>query len=411
MKIHVVGINYEPETVAVFNTEMCEYLNRKGHDVTVFTAFPNYPQWKIYEGYEGKLFKDEQLNGVTIKRSYIYVPHKVNSISRIFFEASFIVSSFLRLLFTRSPNLIFVISAPIGLGITAFLISRLKDIPFIFHVKDLQPDTAVNLKMLNNKWIINFLFLIEKFIYQKALVVSTISAGMVKKIISKGIDVNKVLLFKDWVDIERFKPSNKVNSFSIRNKLSDKFVVSYCGNFGIKQGLELILQVAKDTRSFSEIVYLLVGDGVAKDTLFRMSNEMDLNNVKFLPPQNHETYSQVLSTSDICLIIQKSQVKDVLIPSKFLHITASGRPVISTAVKGSEAFNQIKLANCGISVKPENVVELKEAILRLKEDPLLRNELGRNGRVHAENNLAKNKILNSFHSKIIKLSHCKKLYT
>ena len=178
----------------------------------------------------------------------------------------------------------------------------------------------------------------------------------------------------------------------------------------MKQGLELILQVAKDTCSMSDIVYLLVGDGVAKDNLLKMSNELKLSNVMFFPPQSQDDYAQVLSTSDICLIIQKSKVKDVLIPSKLLHITSCGRPLISTAVEGSEAYNQIKFANCGVSIEPENAEELKEMILKLKDDPLLRKELGKNGRMFAKNYLAKNLVLSTFHEKLIRLSYGKKLY-
>ena len=142
MRILVLGINYWPEEtgIAVFNTGRCEYLAAQGHQVTMCTGFPYYPQWRVPEEYRRKLFAREGRHGVTILRSYLYVPRRVTSVRRVLHEASFIASSCLRALGERKPDLLFVVSPPLGLAVTAVLLSRLWKIPYIFHVADLQPD-------------------------------------------------------------------------------------------------------------------------------------------------------------------------------------------------------------------------------------------------------------------------------
>ena len=97
MKITILGINYYPEQIGIapYTTSLAEYLKRKGHDVIVYTGFPYYPQWEIASKFKGKLFTKEIINGIVIKRSYIFIPKKINSITRILHELSFLVSSFL----------------------------------------------------------------------------------------------------------------------------------------------------------------------------------------------------------------------------------------------------------------------------------------------------------------------------
>src|SRR5713101_6664683 len=138
MQLLVLGINYWPEEtgIAVFNTGRCEYLAARGHQVTMCTAFPYYPHWWVPDEYRGRFFAREVRNGVTILRSYLYVPRRVTSVRRVLHEASFIASSCLRSLGGEKPDLLLVVSPPLGLAVTAVLLSRLWKIPYVFHVED-----------------------------------------------------------------------------------------------------------------------------------------------------------------------------------------------------------------------------------------------------------------------------------
>jgi colanic acid biosynthesis glycosyl transferase WcaI len=209
MKIAVLGINYWPDEtgIAPFTTGKCEYLASCGHQVTAFTALPYYPEWKVPPRYRRRVFVRENRGGVTIIRSWLYVPRRLTSIKRIIHEASFVTFAFLRSMAgtVRSrPDLVIVITPPLALGLAAFLLSRTLKVPYVQHVPDLQPDAAVDLGMLSPTGFTQVLYGIERLSYRHAAVISTLTAAMREKIVGKGIAPNKVILSPDWARSELF---------------------------------------------------------------------------------------------------------------------------------------------------------------------------------------------------------------
>jgi colanic acid biosynthesis glycosyl transferase WcaI len=402
MEIFVLGINYYPEPIgiSVYTAEMCEYLKDAGHKVTVFTGFPYYPQWKIERQYRKKFFMSEGYHGIEIKRSYLYVPHKITTKTRILHEFSFVISSSLNLLFSKRPETIIVISPPLLLGISAFVISKLKKVPFIFHVQDLQPDAAVKLGMVKKGKLTKLLYRIEKYIYKKASLVSVVSAGMRDRIISKGVPQEKVILFPNWVDTDFIKPLPKQNRFRRMYGIDNKFVVLYAGNIGVKQGLEIIPDVANLLQGFKDILFLVVGDGARKSALVKRAVDLNLVNVKFLPVQPREFLPEMLSAADISLVIQQAAVTDFMVPSKLLAILASGRPVIVSSHEKSELPKVVEQANCALIVKPEESGQLRDAILELYRDTKKRKSFGNNGREYARKYFSKEIILPKFQEEL-----------
>lgn len=398
MTIIVYGINYYPELIGIgkYNTELCEYLAEKGHKVTVATGFPYYPEWKIRKPYNTKLFMVEECQGIKIRRSYVYVPRKVTPRTRILHELSFMVSSFFNLLFSRRSELLITISPPLGLGLVACAISRIKNIPFLFHVQDLQPDTAVEVGMLRSKPILRLLYKIEKLVYLQAARISVISNKMKEKIILKGISKQKVVYFPNWVDTECIKPMPKTNRFRKLNKLDDKFIVLYSGNIGIKQGWDVVLEVAKKTKDNKKISYVIAGDGVYKEELCGKYRKSGLENIIFLPLQPKEMLPYMLSAADICLIPQQRNVTDVTMPSKLLGMMASGRAVIAGANAGTELYNVLNDSGAGLIVEPENPEQLLEAIMKLYNEPQESEGYGKKARDYVVNHFSKINVLKSF---------------
>lgn len=405
MKIAVLGINYYPELtgISVYNTEMCEYLRDVGHEVTVFTAFPYYPEWKIQQKYKGKLFLTENYEGIIIKRSYVYVPRKVTTKTRILHEFSFIVSSFFNLLFSKCPEIIVVVSPPLLLGISAYVVGKLKRTPFVFHIQDLQPDAAVELGMVKRSKFVGLLYKIERLIYKKACLVSVISDGMRKRVISKGVPEEKVVVFPNWVDTDFIKPLQRQNGFRQRYGLGDKFIVLYAGNIGVKQGLEILLNVADSLRNLQDILFLIIGDGIRKDALVKKAAELNLPNVKFLPVQPREFLPEMLSAADISLALQQTTVTDFVMPSKLLGLFASGRPIIVSAHKESELSKVVEQVNCAIIVKPEEPDKFRDAIFELYSDSDKREILGKNGREYICN-LSKDRTLHRFEQELVRVA-------
>src|SRR6516165_61095 len=179
MRILIVSINYWPEETGIgaFTTYRAEYLASVGHDVTVCTTFPYYPEWTVSADYAGRIFSTEERNGVRIIRSYAYVPNPVTSTRRVLHEASFIVTSLMRAIGQARPDVLFVVSPPLGLAMSAIVLSRIWRIPYVFEVEDLQPDAAADLGMLPI-WALKLMYKVESVAYRNAALVSTITKGM-----------------------------------------------------------------------------------------------------------------------------------------------------------------------------------------------------------------------------------------
>src|ERR1700722_16316102 len=201
MRVIILSVNYWPEVTGIgaVTTYRAEYLANAGHEVEVCTTFPYYPDWKVPPEYSGRLGRKEKRNGVSIVRSYAYVPNPVTSLKRILFEASFIIGVTLRALLRKRPDVLLVVSPPLGLAATAILLSRLWSVPYVFDVQDLQPDSASDLDMLP-KWAVKLLYKVENVAYRHARLVTTLTPSMRQKIIAKGFTEDRVELLEMRMD-------------------------------------------------------------------------------------------------------------------------------------------------------------------------------------------------------------------
>src|SRR6185369_2320703 len=168
MRILVLSINYWPEEtgIAPVVTSRCEYLASRGHEVTVCTTMPYYPQWRVNERYRGWFWRRETRKGVEILRSWAWIPSRLSALKRILFEASFLAGNLIRTISAQKPDLLFVVSPPLGLALTAKLLRRVWRISYVYDVMDLQPDAAVELGMLRSGALLRGLYRLEKSAYE-----------------------------------------------------------------------------------------------------------------------------------------------------------------------------------------------------------------------------------------------------
>lgn len=416
MKIAVLGINFSPELIgiSVYTTEMCQYLSSKDHRVTVFTGFPYYPSWEKPTKYRYRLYRNEKLGEIDIRRSYLFVPKSVRTFTRILHELSFMISSLINLLLAPKPDILIAISPPLGLGLVAYAISRIKRVPFVFHVQDLQPDAAVQLNMLHPGFILNTLYTFEHFIYSKATRVSAISNNMGEKIKRKldskqGVE-HKVFTFRNWVNVNTFQPQIKNNGFRTKNELLNKFIILYSGNIGYKQGLDVILKAAEKTMNNDDFTFLIAGDGAYKKEFINHYNQSQQSNIRFFPLQPKEKFASFLAACDVYIIPQRKTAIDIVLPSKLLAIMSSARPVIVSARQGSELHRIVTEANCGIVVEPENTEQTVEALIRAYENPETMDQMGINGRNYAIEHFSKDKILTNLEQELSSIFNYQSTY-
>ena len=405
MNILILAETFPPEIRSTSHLlyELSEDLVKKKHRVTVITGFPKHYFNKTAKKYKRKLFLCEIMNGIKVIRLFCIASNRnipiIRGLDQFLLSAIFTLGG----IFSGKQDIILTVSPPLPLGISVYLLGKIKKIPFIFNVFDIFPQTAIDLGLLRSKILIKISELMERFIYKRASYITVISAGNRENIISKNINPEKVVVIHNWVDIDLIKPvKNQSNNFKEKNKLKDKFVVSFAGTMGFAQGLNVVIDCADLLKSYKNILFLLVGDGIKKDELIKKTEYMQLNNIKFLPLQSKKAYPSVLYASDICLVTLDKMLLIPAVPAKLLSIMASGRPVVASMNLKGDAPKIIKSAKCGYCVEADNPKELSEAILKLYHAPMLRDEFGKNGREYVIKHFSRRNCIKKYEKLFIK---------
>jgi colanic acid biosynthesis glycosyl transferase WcaI len=400
MKILVIGINYAPErtSVAPFTTGLCEHLASCGNDVTVVTAFPYYPEWRVWDGYRGAPYRREFIHGVEVHRVAHFVPSKPsNLIQRLAYDLSFTLTAFVAALFTGKCDLIYCSCPPPTLAFAAYLLGKIKRAPFVMKVTDLASDAALSTGIMKNHGLLWLARAFESFTYRKAHAVICLCQGFIDRLSERGVPSQKLHLIPDWGDTKGIRPQISDSSFRQEHGISQEaFLVLHTGNMGKKQDLRNVVHAAQQSRDDSNLMWILVGQGEERSGLEQEIVARGLTNIRLLPLQPPESLSGMYAASDALLVNQKRAVEDAVIPSKLLTYMAAGRPVVAAVSQKSEAARQVNRANCGVIVPAEDPRALADAVLALRSASAFCQRLGKNGRAYAEANFTKNSVLERY---------------
>lgn len=397
MKILFQHIFYRPEPIGngTYTGEMCEWLAQQGHTVTVVCPPPYYPQWSVQPPYKQWRYSTEEIGGVTVHRCPIWLPAISGGIQRILHELSFMVLSLPAALLAlrHKPDVVFVIEPSLMNGISALLVGRCCGAVCWLHVQDFEIDIAISLNQLGKGLLRSWALRFERFLMQQFDVVSTISDRMLEKVAAKGVAPERQLLFPNWVDTTKTRPSGAEGS--LRKELGipdDRIVVLFSGTLGAKQATGLLVEAARLLIKQTAIEIIICGDGAAVPGLREQAS--GLTNVRFLPLQPLDRLNALLNTADIHALTQKPEVADLVMPSKLLGMLATGKPIVATALPDTEVAKAISA--CGILVEPENAIALAAAISKLADDHEHRYRLGKAAREYAVTNLDKDRVLREF---------------
>ena len=400
MRILVLGINYAPErtSVAPFTTGLCEHLAAQGHEVTVITAFPYYPEWRVWDDYRGRLWRSETLNRVRLLRVWHYVPRRPSRLfHRLAYDASFSAHAFFRGLWTGKCDLIYCVSPPPLAAVAGYALSKLKGVPYVIKLTDLASDAAIATGIVRSPFKIRIARAIERLIYDRAARIVCLCEGFIAKLAERRVPSNKLHLIPDWADTESVRPLAGVSPFRSSSGVAEnKFLVLHTGNMGKKQDLLNIVRAADLSRGELDLVWMLVGEGEERQLIENERQSRALANLKLLPLQPVELLQQVYSAADVLVLNQKASVKEAVIPSKLLTYMAAGRPVLAAVSEESEAARHIRASRCGFIVQPENPKALVEGVSLLRQNPSLRLELGANGRKYALEHFTKSRVLQDY---------------
>ncbi len=399
MRILIYSYNYYPEPIGIapLMTELAEGLAKRGHEVRVVTAMPNYPERQIYEGYRGKLYLNEYKNGVQIQRSYVWIRPQPNLLDRILLDASFVVTSFVPAIMGWRPDVILSTSPSLPVCVPAALLGWLRACPVVLNLQDILPEAAVHVGLLKNKLLIKLFARLEKFAYRSASKISVIADGFVENLLSKGVASDKIEQIPNWVDVNFIRPLPKENNpFRTAHNLNGKFVVQYSGNIALTQGLETVVQAAALLRHIPEIAFVIVGEAKGLQRLQQYCLDCGADNVLLLPFQPREHLPQMLAAADVGLVVQKKNVISFNMPSKIQVLLASGRALVASVPDNGTAARAVRQSGGGVIVPPENHQALAMAILELYKHPEKVKTLSYNSRQYAVEQYAFDHALNHY---------------
>jgi colanic acid biosynthesis glycosyl transferase WcaI len=412
MRILLLIIQFPPDvnSTGLLMDQVCEELRTYGHEVSVITSFPHYAQFRVWDEYRGKLFEQDQHKGMPVLRLAVYASGtKQKMLHRLANYLSFnALATVAMLVSRRSYDVVFCTNGSFFTGVAAFLYGLVHGTPFVYNVQDLYPETPAQAGQLKNSMSVIILQQIACFMYHQAAHISVITPAFQDYISAQGVPAQKTSVIPNFVNTEFIRPLPKDNDFSRRYNLATKFVISHAGNIGYVYDLETMLEAAARLVAYDDILFLIVGDGVAKPALERKAQAMQLPNVRFLPFQPHEDVPWLRAASDLQVSLYKYGSAKNSMPSKVYEIMASGRPMLASAEPGSDVRHLIDTTACGLCVDPQNADQLVAAIRTLYHNPDLCTAMAARGRSHAEQRFSRQVVARQYHDLLTQVAqqHC-----
>lgn len=380
---------YLPETAAslYITDNIVHACADKGIEVDLYTPSPtrNVPDGSVWER------EERQMDGkLRIHRFHLYGEGKNPMLRALrYFLGEFILLHFCM---WKKYDVAFVDSTPPIQGLKMPLIKWLKRKPTIYNVQDIFPDSLVGTGLTHEGSLIwKIGRMVEKITYRYADKIIVISEDFKKNIMAKGVPEDKIVVIYNWVDQNKVvdMPREENKLFDVYGLDRSKFYITYNGNIGLTQNMDMLLDVAKELQEeYEDIHFVLVGNGAYLDEVKRKVADQQLENVHLLPFQPYEDISHVFSLGDASLVISKPGVGANSVPSKTWSIMSASRPVLANFDE-NELKTIIENNHCGIFTKAGDKDVFKESILTLYNHRELCKEYGHNGRKFVLDNLTR----------------------
>jgi len=378
MRILFFADNYPPEVNAAATRvhERARLWVRDGHEVTVITSTPNFPQGRIYDGYRNRLRQVEIIDGVRVVRVWSFVAANEGIALRILDFVTYMAASFFAAFFERRPDIATSTSPQFFCAVGAWAHAAVRRLPYVFELGDLWPASITAVGAMRPNLFLRLMERLELFLYRRADAVVALTADFKRDLTARGIAPGKIEVVRNGVDLSRYAPRPRDAALAAEWGLTDKFVVAYIGTHGVAHALDKVLEAARILQTrVPDVRFLFVGDGAARKGLVAQTAEMELKNVVFTGPRPKDEMPSWWSVADVALIsLKKLDLFTGVIPSKIFEAMGMGIPLLFAGPRG-EASDIIEQDNCGVLVPPEEPEALAEAVSRLATDRALVEEL------------------------------------
>jgi colanic acid biosynthesis glycosyl transferase WcaI len=376
--------HFAPDTAptGTVMTRIVEELVARDHTVHVVTSLPWYRGHAIDPGWSGRLVRREITPWGSITRVHPFPgTDKTNLPRRALGFLAYSAVAGVECLrvggWGRRVEGVIAMSPPLTLGLTGWIVSRVRRAPLIFNIQDVFPDAAVETGAITNRHVIRAAAWLERVSYRLSDAVTVLSDDLRDNVVAKmpATHAHRVHVIPNFVDTELIVPMDRLTPYRADLGLGDGPVVLYAGNVGFSQSLELVVEAA---RALPEVVFLINGDGAARSALEESAHE--LANLRFAGYIEPGRLSELLATGDVHVVPLRAGLGRVSVPSKTYSIMAAGRPVVAAIDAGTAVPVILEESGGGIAVGPDDPVAFVEAIRSLVDDPALGRELGARGR-------------------------------
>lgn len=393
MKVLQLTGYFLPEKAAsIYLTEnRLEAFAEAGFDTVIWASRPTRGlSDEEYAEYKNKKLEKMYGDKITVHRFAMYREGKNPILRALRYSLNWIIQLW-KGLREKDIDCIYLASTPPIQGMLGAFIKKFRGIPFVYNLQDIFPDSLYNNGLANKGgllWKIGRV--IENFAYRNADKIIVISEDFKKNIMAKGVPEEKIVVVYNWVDQNAVKevPREKNKLFDKYGLDRSKFYVTYNGNIGLSQNMDMLMECAKALEANEDIHFVLVGNGAYLDEVKQIVAERHIDNVTLLPFQPYEDIDHVFSLGDVSLVISKPGTGAASVPSKTWSIMSASRPVLANFDE-NELKTIIESHQCGIFTHAGDKVAFIDAILKLYKDRELCKEMGRNGRQFVMENLTK----------------------
>ncbi|WP_256065087.1 MULTISPECIES: glycosyltransferase [Streptomyces] len=380
----MVSTNYAPEVTGIgpYATQLAEHWAASGAVTDVLAGMPHYPAWRVDERYRGVWRREESRQGVTVHRRRHYVPPRQSALRRAVFEASVLVHGLLAPPPGRPDAVVSQMPSLAG-GVLGARIARRHGVPHLPVVQDLMGAAAAQSGIRGGGRAASAAGAAERYALRDAALVGVIHESFVPGVRALGVDAGRIRVVPNWSHV----PGPSADRAATRARLGwpeDTPVVLHSGNMGLKQGLDVLVGLA---RLAPHVRVVLMGDGNQRAAL--RTSAAGLPNVDFLPPAGAAEFPDVLAAADVLAVTQRASVLDMSVPSKLTSYFVSGRPVVASVAAEGGTADEVRRSGAGVLVAPEDPAALLAAVRRLAEDPAASDALGAHGPDYVAHHLSR----------------------
>lgn len=384
--------------------ELARFWNARGHEVTVIASTVDHASGTVAPEYGGRFITAEAQDGGTTLRVATPALDKSHTALRVARDLSFAVSAGLAAVFrAQAPDVVVASSPPLFPALTGEALARGYGVPWVFEVRDLWPDYAVELGILRG-WSARAAFAVERHLLRHAAAVVPVTPAFVDRLAEKGVPHEKMFLVPNGVDVDLFHPAPADDGLRARLGWDKRFVCLYAGVHGPAQALGQVLDAAEIVRAHApDVLFAFVGTGTEKESLMESAKARGLDNVSFHPQVPGEMVPDLQRAADVGLATLRDlgAFRDVF-PAKIFEVMACGRPLLLAAA--GAAATLVDECGGGLVVPPEKPALLAEAVLRLREDSALRVALGARGALSVHEQYDRRKLAEGYLSLLVRVA-------